>query len=312
MKKLALTLLASVAMTSFSAKAEEIKDSSMCKAGMKCPMMEHEGMDHSKMPMAGMMDKNMMGKMDMGSQSAHHQSKNTIAMELTTQGELEIGKTTKILVKLAEVDGGKPVGEDGLKLAHTRKLHLLINDPTLMGYQHIHPVATKNAGEWAFNFTPTNSTFYQVWADVIPTKTGNQEYVISTIGKASTEKAAIDKAIKYESVVDGYKFKLSFDGEVKAGEAAMGKIVIENAKGEPLKTLEPVMGAFAHIVGFGEDFKSIVHIHPMGTEPTKESERGGPELSFHVQPESSGFMKLYAQVKINGKEIFAPFGVEIK
>ncbi|MDX1950138.1 MAG: hypothetical protein SFT90_06545 [Rickettsiales bacterium] len=276
MKKLTIALLAATALTSFQANAQEMK------------------MNHSKMQMQ------------------HEVQKNSISMKLEPQDKLEIGKPTEILVKLAEIDGGKPVGADDLKIAHTKKLHLLINDPSLGGYQHIHPTPTENAGEWTFNFIPTNSTFYKVWGDVLPIKTNTQEYAVATMGSEPEQAVAIDKTLTNEANVDGYKFKLSFEGDVNSTSATMGKILIEDANGKPVTNLEPIMGAFAHIVGFSDDFKSIVHIHPMGKEPEKQSERGGPELLFHAIPKTSGFMKLYAQVKINGKEIFAPFGVEVK
>ena len=51
---------------------------------------------------------------------------------------------------------------------------------------------------------------------------------------------------------------------------------------------------------------------PMGKEPESDSERGGPQLEFHIEPESSGFIKLFAQIKINGKDIFAPFGLMVE
>ncbi len=49
----------------------------------------------------------------------------------------------------------------------------------------------------------------------------------------------------------------------------------------------------------------------MGKEPIKTSERGGPELQFHVEPNKAGFIKLFAQVQINGKTLFVPFGVTV-
>jgi len=72
------------------------------------------------------------------------------------------------------------------------------------------------------------------------------------------------------------------------------------------------MAAYAHIVGFSEDLKSVIHVHPMGIEPAKDTDRGGPELDFHLEPSSPGFVKLFAQVKLNGKELFIPFGINIE
>ena len=125
--------------------------------------------------------------------------------------------------------------------------------------------------------------------------------------------AEIDKTPFLQSTVEGYTFKLSFENEnLIVGTPVMGKIIVTNEKGEPVKTLEPVMAAYAHIVGFSENRQSVVHLHPMGAEPTKKTDRGGSELEFHLQPISPGFIKLFAQVKINGKELFAPFGIIIK
>jgi hypothetical protein len=91
----------------------------------------------------------------------------------------------------------------------------------------------------------------------------------------------------------------------------MGNVTITK-DGKPFTQLEPVMAAFAHIVGFSEDRKTVVHIHPMGIEPTKESDRDGPTLQFHIEPNKAGFTKMFVQVRVNGKDVFAPFGVMVK
>ncbi len=238
-------------------------------------------------------------------------TQNTVKLVLEPATPFQAGKTTQVLVKLNAVADGKPISFDGLKEAHTKKLHLLIVDPSLTDYHHIHPVAGKNAGEFVFDFTPKKNDSYRVWADVIPVATGKQEYVMADMGSAAKEKATINKTTVMTSAVDGYNFTLALDSEPKAGSAVMGNITITN-DGKPFNQLEPVMGAFAHVVGFTEDYNSVLHIHPMGKEPTSDTERGGPKLEFHIEPEKAGFVKLFAQVRIGGKDVFAPFGVTVK
>lgn len=237
--------------------------------------------------------------------------KNTVKLTLEPATALEAGKTVQVIAKLNAIADGKPLSLDDLKEAHTKKLHLLVVDPTLTDYHHIHPVAGKNPGEYVFDFTPLKNDSYRVWADVIPAATDKQEYVQSDMGAPAKEKAGINKTTNMTATVDGYAFTLTLDGEPKAGAPVMGNVTVTK-DGQPFTQLEPVMGAFAHVVGFTEDYNSVLHVHPMGKEPTSDAERGGPKLEFHIESEKAGFVKLFAQVRIGGKDIFAPFGVNVK
>ncbi len=236
---------------------------------------------------------------------------NTVRLALEPAAALEAGKTTQVTVKLNAVADGKPLTLDDLKEAHTKKLHLLVIDPSLSDYHHIHPVAGKNPGEYVFDFTPLKNDSYRVWADVIPVATDKQEYVQTDMGTLAKEKSGIDKTTSMAATVDGYTFTLALDGQPKAGAPVMGSVTVTK-DGQPFTGLEPVMGAFAHVVAFTEDYNSVLHVHPMGKEPGSDTERGGPKLEFHIEPEKPGFVKLFAQVRIGGKDIFAPFGITVK
>lgn len=238
-------------------------------------------------------------------------SQNTVKLVLEPAAALEAGKTTQVTVKLNAIADGKPLTFDDLKEAHTKKLHLLMIDPSLSDYHHIHPVAGKNPGEYVFDFTPLKNDSYRVWADVIPVATGKQEYVQTDMGSPAEEKASINKATSMAATVEGYTFTLALDGQPKAGAPVMGSVTVTK-DGQLFSQLEPVMGAFAHVVGFTEDYNSVLHVHPMGKEPDSDAERGGPKLEFHIEPEKAGFVKLFAQVRIGGKDIFAPFGITVK
>jgi hypothetical protein len=85
------------------------------------------------------------------------------------------GVESRCVVRLLTASG-KPIGPQDLQLAHTRKLHLLIVDPTLTDYQHVHPEPGARAGEWVFAFTPARSGLYRIFADFTPTATGRGLY----------------------------------------------------------------------------------------------------------------------------------------
>ena len=261
---------------------------------------DHEGMANPKDAMQGM---------DHG---GHDEAavKNTVKLSLMPESAFEAGKTTKVTAKLASTIGGKALSDADLKEAHTKKFHLLLVDPSFTDYHHIHPTVAEN-GEWTFDFTPKKNDSYRAWADVIPVSTGKQEYVMADMGNPAKDKAPINKTTVMTSTVDSYTLTLALDSEPKVGAAVMGNITATK-DGKPFNQLEPVMGAFAHVVGFTEDYNSVLHIHPMGKEPTSDTERGGPTLKFHIEPKKAGFVKLFAQVRIDGKDLFAPFGVTVK
>ena len=67
------------------------------------------------------------------------------------------------------------------------------------------------------------------------------------------------------------------------------------------------MGAFAHVVGFNKENDSILHFHPLGAEPSKDSDRGGPHLKFHILASKPGPVRFWAQVEVADKQHYVPF-----
>lgn len=251
-------------------------------------------------------------KHEVNHQSQHIQTpsiKETIRSELTSPMTFVSGKTVTIVLRLLQ--NNKTLTLDDLKEVHTEKLHLLVIDPSLSDYHHIHPKAGTKTGEFVFEFTPKKSGTYRVWSDITPLATNQQEYIRADMGAESTDKVVINKKLKNVSTVDGYTFTLAFDGKLRAGHAVMGDITVTK-NGKPFTKLEPIMGAFAHLVGFGEDYNSVLHIHPMGKEPIKDSDRGGASLKFHIEPKKPGFVALFLQVRIEGTELIVPFGILIR
>ena len=253
-----------------------------------------------------------MGGMDHGDGHPASAAVATTKVSMTTAQPLTVGQEATAIIKLTKPDGAPMLLSD-LKEAHTEKIHLLINDLSLGDYHHEHPTATGTPGEYTFTFTPAKPGPYRVWADLIPVATGEQEYAIADISAPTKSEPIANRAPSTSATVDGLTYTVTFENPtLKAGEAALGKLTISKPDGTPFNALEPVMGAYAHIVGFGEDLKTIAHIHPMGEEPTKPTDRGPGELEFHLLPAQPGLMRLYAQVRIGNEDKFAPFTLEIQ
>lgn len=252
-------------------------------------------------------------KMVMDHESHKEPSKATIKAEVLAETPAKKGDAQTIIIKLTSLEEGKAILLSDLKEAHTKKIHVLIFDQTLTDYQHVHPEPTKEPGIYQFEWTPKNEGVYKLWVDVVPLKTEKEEYIEAALTTVGKDNKPVDKTLTQNSKADDIWYTLSFETQtLKKGHAVMGSIKIVDAQGHDFKDLEPVMGAYAHIVAIHEDFQTITHVHPMGEEPSKESDRGGPTLSFHLDTKKAGYYKIWLQVQIEGSNVYVPFGVEVE
>lgn len=238
----------------------------------------------------------------------------TVALTATASGPCEAGKKIEVRVRLAYRDK-RPVLLSDLMVLHTQPIHLLIETPALSDYHHEHPVATGNPGEYLFSFTPAETSPYRIWADIVPHATGLQELPYADLPSPGEPAPIKDRANRFSSEVGGYQFALKLAGgnhiPIIAGEIKKMSITVTDANGQPVQQLEPVMNAFAHLVGFYDDYQTVVHLHPTGGDILNPEARGGPTLGFQFFPPKAGFMRVYCQVSIAGRMLFAPFGVNV-
>ena len=135
---------------------------------------------------------------------------------------------------------------------------------------------------------------------------------MTDISAQTPDELLTDKTVTSVAEVDGLHFELTFDRKkIRAVQAVPARLRITNPDGTPFNQLEPVMATFAHVVGFNEDYKTVLHIHPKGAPVLNPQARGGPELEFLVYSLQPGFYRLFVQVQIGGASKFAPFGIEI-
>ena len=98
--------------------------------------------------------------------------------------------------------------------------------------------------------------------------------------------------------------------EVLAGREQTIQLNVHNTlSGNPAK-LEPVMGAFAHLVAFDESRTGFAHFHPLNqSNLSKDSSLSGLQFSFKLT--DPGNYRLWAQVMLEGQERFVPFDLKV-
>ena len=238
-------------------------------------------------------------------------TQHAVRATITTDAPLEAGKPARAILQLRRADG-EPVTPAELIETHTRKIHLLVVDGSLTDYHHEHPRPTDTPGDYAFGFTPAKPGSYLAWADLRPLPMGLQEYEKAIIAGAGRAEPVGNKEPRLKGDAGGLHFELTLaQPQVKAGEPVLAKLRVTKPDGSGFDQLEPVMEAFAHLVGFNEDKETVLHLHPIGAPLRNANERGGPELDFKIYASKPGFVRLFAQVQVGGKQVFVPFQLEI-
>ena len=237
-------------------------------------------------------------------------SMQTVRAAIQMNQPLKAGQEASATLLLKRLDG-QPVYPTDLIETHTKRIHLLLIDSSLTDFHHEHPTPTTTPGEYAFRLTPRKPGSYLAWADIRPTPMGLQEHAATTIPAEGPGEQLQDRAVKTRAVVDGLVFELAFDQPtLLAARSINGRLRVSTADGTGFDQLEPFMAAFAHLVGFHEDLRNVLHFHPKGRPVLNEKARGGPEFEFILYASQPGFVRLFAQVQVGGVSKFAPFGLQ--
>jgi hypothetical protein len=218
-------------------------------------------------------------------------------------GELRVAFTLR-------TSSGRPIAPEDLLVVHTRRLHLLIVDPTLEDYQHVHPEPGPTPGEWHFAFTPVFAGVYRVFADFTPMATTRGLYAYADLpvaGPARPGKPLLARSEEFSEFEQGdLRVALSPAEPLRAGRPAALKLTLRRTGGGPVP-LEPVMDAYAHLVAFDRERSGFAHLHPVQTDLVERPDLVRPALNFKITIPQSGSYVIWAQTNVGGREVFAPF-----
>jgi len=189
----------------------------------------------------------------------------------------------------------------------------------LSDYQHVHPQWENETGKFSFSFTPKQAGTYRVFADFMPRATGRSLYaggdiVVSAGRDALTQVEDFpSRSHKLDASVDGLLFQLSIpEGGIRTNEIADIRLRVKGESGARV-VLEEVMGASAHVVAFDEARSGFAHLHPIEkpAQISSDGNSGEGELAFSLFLPDPGGYRLWAQVKLGGRVLTAPFDVDV-
>lgn len=238
-----------------------------------------------------------------------------VTMALTSVGAPPAPGAEARFTLTLKTASGKAIAPEDLVVAHTKLLHLLIIDPWLDDYQHVHPEPGRTRGEWTFAFTPKREGRYRVFADFTPVATGRGLYASTDVpvGRAGLPEGftmVMQHETAWTTELGGFRFALAAAKAMRAGQPADLKFSITRADGGAVP-MEPVMGAFAHLVAFDEARSGFAHLHPLETDLSQRPDATKPALNFKITIPRAGRYVIWAQVNLGGREMFAPFWFEV-
>ncbi len=208
---------------------------------------------------------------------------------------------------------GKPIAPEDLQVVQTRRMHLLIVDPSLDDYQHVHPEPGRRPGEWVFSFHPRFGGVYRVFADFTPVATNRGLYSEAEIAVDGPPNpvAAGSQAPSWTAVREGFAFTLSPSSlPIRAGAPTSLRLSIRNVAGGPVP-VQPVMNAFAHLVAFDAGRSGFAHIHPNESDTSRPPDPVRPSFTFRLTIPGPGRYVMWSQVDLGGRETYAPFWFDV-
>lgn len=231
-----------------------------------------------------------------------------VTAELEPDSALVAGKTTRIQLKLTG-PGGKILLPHEIAISHTKPIHLMVADPTLDHYRHLHPVAEGSGGVWSFDLTPVSGGEHVFFIDCVHALTRRKQIMRVTLPVAGAPGVASPLRGLAGVSEDGVALTLAVSpAEPKPDEDIDLRLRFTGKSGAPV-ALTPVMAAYAHLVAFDTERKGFAHLHPMQTGHERDA---SPELSFRLRADKPGRYRLWAQFDTGAGERFVPFDITVK
>jgi hypothetical protein len=235
-----------------------------------------------------------------------------VTLAVVPAGAARAGSDVRATLTLTTFSG-KPIAPEDLQVVQTRRIHLLIADPSLDDYQHEHPEPGRRPGEWVFSFHPRFGGVYRVFADFTPVATNRGLYAeaeLAVEGPPNPARAG-SQPVSWAYAEGGYQFTLApAAAPVRAREPANLTLSIRRGDGAPVP-LRPVMDAFAHLVAFDAARSGFAHIHPNERDVTRAPDPLRPRFTFRVTIPSAGRYVIWSQVSLDGREVYAPFWFDV-
>jgi hypothetical protein len=207
---------------------------------------------------------------------------------------------------------------------HEKLFHLFIVSQDMADYQHIHP-QLEGDGSFIVETVLPRAGLYKLHADFFPiggtSQVIHRELMAAGYGRARDAQAAhphLKPDATWTKTIDGMKVELVLGNGVDApvaGAFVPLKYRLKDAQtGEPVRDLQPYLGAWGHTLILNADQSEYLHSHPTemlrgGVE--QANMRGGPEVEFGTMFPEAGDYRIWTQFQRGEKIVTVTFTIRV-
>ena len=277
---------------------------------------------------------------------------------------IPVGQPVTWNLQITDSKSGAPVNDFEIEM--TKQMHLIVVKNDLSWFNHVHP-QFQGGGKFTVTTVLPSPGTYKIYADYTVKGVGQEvpQYEFATAGQTVTPAKVSIVPDKMQGMWLVNQFNAHPESEpdtkggavyevalmpmptpIVAGQDTMLHFQIRDAKGTPIKDLQPYLGAMGHCVILSSDTNSYLHSHPMseggdhsmggmkmdGMKGVDHSmgdmkmsgmkmnqsglvkaapKVGGPDVMFHTNFPHAGLYKVWGQFQHRGQIITANYVVNV-
>ena len=237
----------------------------------------------------------------------------------TVPASVKPGEKFRATFSISHPKTETPVKE--FNIVHDMPLHLFIVSQDLTYYAHLHPQQRAN-GSFTIESMVPKAGSYLIYCDFSPVGGIPQVVHRSLItagfaGDLFASQAQLEPDKILSKILAGVRFELTLNpAEPVGGKPATLKYHLTDEKtGEPVKDLQPYLGAWGHALILSEDASDYIHSHPTEMIPDKVDRAkifGGADVSFDAFFPRPGRYRVWSQFQRHGELITVPFNIKVR
>ena len=229
------------------------------------------------------------------------------------------GEKFQLMFRITHPKSGELV--KAFNIFHDMPFHLFVVSQDLNYFAHIHPQQHSD-GSFSTAMTVPKQGAYLVYSDIFPV--GGIPHVIQRnlitsgfSGDLFGARARLVPDTELVKVLAGVRIELTLNpSEPRGGKnVALNYHLSNEMTGEPLKDLQPYLGAWGHTLILSEDGRDYIHSHPRELIPDRANRTkmiSGPDVSFDAFLPRAGLYRVWSQFQRNGELLTVQFTIAAK